>query len=86
MILTAVVFQANERRRLIAAKLPSSLCCVIKLPDEFEVNPGDIIEGELTSEGNILISNLTQNTRSEVFVQYTKCSQPEAMRILILNK
>lgn len=85
MILKGVVFYSNDKKRMLAVKLPSDLCSVIKIPDEFEVNPGDILEGELNSEGTILVNNLTQNTRSEVFVQQTKCSQPEAMRILILR-
>lgn len=85
MRLKGVVFQIQDRKRLIAAKLPSSLCCVMKIPDEFDVNPGDIIEGELNSEGTIYVNNLTQNTQSDVFVRQTKCSQAEAMRILILK-
>jgi hypothetical protein len=85
MTLKGVVFHSNDRKRMIAVKLPSDLCSVIKIPDEFEVNPGDILEGELNSEGTILVNNLTQNTRSDVFVQQAKCSQPEAMRILILK-
>jgi hypothetical protein len=85
MLLKGVVFHIQDRKRLIAAKLPSGLCCVMKIPDEFEVNPGDIVEGELNSEGTIHVNNLTQNTKSDVFVQQTKCSQAEAMRFLILK-
>lgn len=55
----AVVTQINEKKGLMAAQTDQGFC-IIRLLDDYDIDPGDMLQGGFTQTGRETIKNISQ--------------------------
>jgi len=55
----AVVTQVNEEKGLVSVQTDLGFC-ILKLQDDYDIDPGDILEGDFSQPGHETTKNITQ--------------------------
>lgn len=72
----------NRQRGFVAVQTPEREFTVFELLGDYEIEPGDFVEGNLEALGGETLHNVTRSTLMEVYVQDIHATRERAEKML----
>ncbi|MHB1011956.1 MAG: hypothetical protein ACYC37_03505 [Desulfobacteria bacterium] len=76
------VVAVNQRKGMILVETTDGECSLVELLGGYDVNTGDVIEGDLESLGGEMLRNVTSKEKMSVFVQDIHMSKTYGMKVI----